>query len=525
MLDHEEVDLLFVESAWNGNEGAWLYHIVGPSAPRQPLIDLVAHCQAKGIPTIFWNKEDPPHFEDFLVTARLFDVVLTTDVECVPRYVERLGHDRVYVLPFAAQARIHNPARVEGVSRDKAIGFGGMYFRHKYPERRAQLDYLLPAAVPFGLDIFSRHSGGDANYQFPEPYDNHVRGALTYRQMLTAYRSYRAFINVNSVVGSPSMCARRIFEITASGGAVVTPPSPAVDVAFPNGEVPVAVDINSAQWTFKALLHSEEYRRQVVHLGQRQIWREHTYTHRVGTVLEKAGVSDGYAAPSVSVIVPTVRPESLDEIVTNVGRQSFQNRELVICTHGFEWNHSDVKAKLIDAGVHDFVLISGDRTDSLGKVLNRLVGAASGDVLSKMDDDDYYGAHYLEDLVNALYFSEAEVVGKAAAYVYFESKNATAISYEAHEHRYTNFVRGATLTASRDTFLTIPFGDLRTSEDSAFLNDVRARGGRIYAADKYNFAIMRRSAGHSHTWRVEDDALFAGSRFVTRGFSSEMVSV
>ena len=35
---------------------------------------------------MFWNKEDPPNFEHFVQTAKLFDFIFTTDESCVPRY-------------------------------------------------------------------------------------------------------------------------------------------------------------------------------------------------------------------------------------------------------------------------------------------------------------------------------------------------------------------------------------------------------------------------------------------------------
>ena len=133
---------------------------MGPSAPRPAITELVAHCQEKGIPTVFWNKEDPPHFEDFLPTAALFDHVYTTDENLVPEYRQRLGHDRIRVLPFAAQPKLHNPGRVGRVQRDRSVVFGGMYFRDKYPERREQLDVLLPAAARLDLDIYSRQDCG-----------------------------------------------------------------------------------------------------------------------------------------------------------------------------------------------------------------------------------------------------------------------------------------------------------------------------------------------------------------------------
>ena len=227
-LAAQPVDLLFVESAWHGNADEWQYQLTGTSGVKESMRELVAHCREQGIPTVFWNKEDPPHYDDFLECARLFDIVFTTDVNKIPDYHRDLGHERVGVLPFAAQPAVHNPARPRNGFHERDVAFGGMYFAHKFPERREQMDVLLGGAhdasakLDRGLEIFSRYLGQDERYQFPEPLDQHVVGSLGYDQMLTAYKAYRVFLNVNSVVDSPSMCARRIFEITACGTPVVS---------------------------------------------------------------------------------------------------------------------------------------------------------------------------------------------------------------------------------------------------------------------------------------------------------------
>src|SRR5690625_5653231 len=117
-----------------------------------------------------------------------------------------------------------------------------MYFAHKFPERREQMEVLLGGALDAsarmdtGLEIFSRFLGDDERYQFPGELADRVVGSLPYDRMLTAYKAYKVFLNVNSVVTSPSMCARRIFEITASGTPVVSAPSPAIGEFFSRSE-------------------------------------------------------------------------------------------------------------------------------------------------------------------------------------------------------------------------------------------------------------------------------------------------
>ncbi len=525
-LDEGRFDLLFVESAWAGNDGSWTYHLVGPTAPRPALVEMVQTFRERGIPTVFWNKEDPPHFEEFLRTAALFDVVFTTEASLIPAYRERLGHERIFLLPFAAQPRMHNPGRITTVRRDREVVFGGMYFRHKYPERREQMDYLLPAASKFRLDIYARHhDGSNPDYLFPKKYQRHVRGSLPYAQMVAAYHGYKVVLNVNSVPDSTSMCARRIFEATACGAAVVTPPSPAIDAFFGPGTITQVSTELDTHAEVRGLLRSPEHRDRRVHLAQRELWSRHTYAHRVDDVLAKVGLSGAHLpSPTVSVILPTIRPGQLEHVLQTVASQREVSPQLVLLAHGFEPDRSRLRARAEELGIADLEILTAPTSDPLGKCLNHLVAAAGGDIVTKMDDDDHYAPWYLHDLARALDFSGAQVVGKAATYVYVASRNATILTYPGHEHRDTDFVRGGTLMARRSVFAEHPFPELPRSEDSIFLSTVMKSGGRIYSADRFNFVLHRGNAA-GHTWQADDAAVFGSGDMKYVGNGIDQVTV
>ncbi len=510
------LDLLFVESAWNGNGGAWQYHLTGTSAPRPAFVELVAACRAAGVPTVFWNKEDPVHFEDFLDAARLFDSVYTTDVDRLPAYTAALGHDRVGVLEFAAQPAIHNPVRLHGRGPERDVAFAGMYFAHKYPERREQMDLLLGAALDVsptmehGLEIFSRFRGKDEKYQFPAPLDGRVVGSLDYDRMLTAYREYKVFLNVNSVVGSPSMCARRIFEITASGTPVVSTPSAAVGEYFPGDEVFVAGTREVAAHTVRALVRSPELRDRAVHKGQRRIWREHTYGARSRQVLHDAGLvtSPVIPRPSVTALVSTNRPHQVDHVLSVLGAQGGVDLQVALLTHGFETDDADLRVRAKEAGVGALELLSAPSDLPLGSCLNLLLEAADGDVVAKIDDDDLYGPQYLSDQLYALAYSGADLVGKQAHYMYLGGSDATILRFADREHRYTDRVMGPTIVAARETASTVRFRALPRGEDTAFLADLTEAGGTVYSADRFNFVQMRSATG-GHAWDVTEAELLA----------------
>lgn len=523
------VDILFVESAWAGNSGAWRFHLTGSDGPSADLRAMVDWCREQGIPTVFWNKEDPPHYSDFLDTARLFDVVFTSDETRLPHYIRDLGHERIFVLPFAAQPKVHNPIRPRYGWHSRDIAFAGMYFRHKFPERREQMEFLLSGAIAgssgmdFGLEIFSRMLDGDERYQFPEPFAGRVVGQLSYPEMLTAYKAYKVFLNVNSVTESPSMCARRIFEISASGTPVVSAPSLAIREFFPPEEVFVANDAEETRGIVRALVRNNSLGERAVHLAQRRIWSAHTYSHRVQTVLDRLGISVQAQDLSceVSCMVSTSRPNQLDHIFRQFSQQLYAHKQLVLLTHGFVPNTESLKTIASKYGVESFVHLSRDESESLGACLNAIVTSADGTVVTKMDDDDLYGAHYLTDLMHARAFSDAEVVGKSAHYMHLQDSGILLRRFRNNEHRFVSQVMGPTLTAARDVFQEIPFGNLVRGEDTDFLSRVRAAGGKVYAADRHNFVQVR--GPHAHTWRLSDmDAISTGDVELYGDFSGHV---
>jgi SAM-dependent methyltransferase/glycosyltransferase involved in cell wall biosynthesis len=308
-LDERRPDLLLVESAWSGNGGEWQYRIA--RYPRQDLAGLpalralLAGCRERGIPTAFWNKEDPVHFERFAEAASLFDHVFTTDSRCAARYRALPGERTVTPLPFAAQPRIHNPAAVVE-ERSASPCFAGAWYRDRHPDRREALAALLDAARPRGLVIYDRSFGGDDEaFGFPERFQPHVLGGLPYERILDVYKSHRVFLNANSVADSPTMCSRRVFELAACDTAILSTPGAALS-ALLGDAVLEAGDEGSAAAALERLLGDEAERARRTRAARRAVFAEHTYAARLATIAETAGLDasslrrEPFAVPGAS---------------------------------------------------------------------------------------------------------------------------------------------------------------------------------------------------------------------------------
>jgi len=235
------------------------------------------------------------------------------------------------------------------------------------------------------------------------------------------------------------------------------------------------------------------------------------------------GKSQPVILPSVSALVPTIRPHQLEHVFASTGSQLGVDIELVLLTHGFEVDPDRVQMLAEKYGVLRYKLLAAPRDVTLGECLNMCVNASDGEVLTKMDDDDYYGPNYLADLLHALDYSKADVVGKLAHHMHFATTGATVLRMPHMEHRESRIVMGPTITARRSVFERNPFEALNRGEDTAFLRAVTDSGGSIYSADRFNFCQLRQ--GDGHTWDVSDEELAATGEIKFFGDPKEHLTV
>jgi glycosyltransferase involved in cell wall biosynthesis/spore maturation protein CgeB len=399
-----EPQVLLVESAWHGNGGQWTRKINHPS---RELIELVDWCRNRGVPTVFWNKEDPVHFETFINAARLFDHVFTTDLDCIARYKALLDHERVYLMPFWGQPRLHNP--VEKYARKAAFCFAGAYYA-RYPERQRNFDTILDTAMRLGsVEIFDRNFGkDDPNYMFPERYRALVHGTLAYDEIDRAYSGYRFGINLNSVKQSQSMFARRVFDLMLSNTHVVGNYSRGVRLLF--GDLTISSD--SARELSRRLTplmgESEEAihrRHQQRLLALRKVMLEHTAEDRLAYLMTKiSGRPVTRDLPDVMVVGVAGDDGQFERLLAGYDRQEWQAKRLtVVCRPGF--------APRASPGRRDVNLVRW----SDARVFAPETQWPSG-LVAFFSASDYYAPSYLTDAALAFLYSRAEVVGKATWY-------------------------------------------------------------------------------------------------------------
>lgn len=302
LLEHHKVDAIFVESAWKGNGGQW-HRKVGyySDGEFQALSNLLSYCRKRNIPSLFWNKEDPVHFERFRKAASLCDHVFTTDSRRIIPYLRGLNvlTKTVSSLPFYASPKIHNllPSTRKW---NHTVAYGGTYYGKRYPDRTEWMDKIMSAAAPLGLTIYDRqHSDPESPYKYPAGLETYVAGHLDYEDMIQAYKAHPVQVNVNSVLDSPTMFSRRVMEIAACGTPIISGPAMGMN-RYLEGQAFIIENESEASQTIDDLLNCPSYRWRTAITGARSVMRAHTTELRLTQMLRTAGIV--IEAPSIPVL-------------------------------------------------------------------------------------------------------------------------------------------------------------------------------------------------------------------------------
>ncbi len=292
-------------------------------------------------------------------------------------------------------------------------------------------------------------------------------------------RKLRAVSNIDaSALPTDSVCATRLAELAAHGQPVH---SAAADM-------PLHADLNrlvTAGWSPLPLLdHMNRAMAQV-----RAVMTHHT----------RFGVDQRW--PTVTALLVTRRPELLAGIVQQLAAQTYPHMEVVLVCHGFEPDMSQWAAELRDC-IGSIVRVEQHLT--FGDALAAGTDAASGQLITKIDDDDLYGPDHVADVVTAWMYSAAQLVGRKMALVRDVGRDELLVRRLFHES-YGPKVTGGSLMISKADLIAIggwrPIargieGGLRTRLDDA--------GALHYACSGPGY-VYQRYPDINHTWPVEMD--------------------
>ena len=225
-----------------------------------------------------------------------------------------------------------------------------------------------------------------------------------------------------------------------------------------------------------------------------QAWSVHERRHALRQFGPSAALDSW---PTVSVVLVTHRPDHLEHALRQLSGLRYPRLEIVIGAHGDGVDAARVWDLAQDVP-HPVAVHAIDGSRNLGQALQACCDRAEGALVTKMDDDDFYGPEHVWDLVLAREYSGAQVVGKALDWIYLESKDTTAFRPTYPAEKYADFVAGGTILLSRSDLNAVGgWRPVPKSVDRALLDRVLGDGGLVYRTHGLGYVYVRHSAGHT----------------------------
>ena len=296
--------------------------------------------------------------------------------------------------------------------------------------------------------------------------------------------------------GGPTAAVRSVAHLAAGGVPLVSGPVPswAAGLGQPLRDLLTSVSEADLREPLTREEHSVRLRRAALRThGQAARWR---------ALAARAGVPVP-PEPRMTVMMCTRRPEMVGFALAQIARQRGARFEVVLALHGFPAALPEVRSA-IDAFAATGVPISVYEAEAdrvFGSVLNEAADRASGTVIAKWDDDDWYGPDHLADMALARAYSGADVVGISQDLVYLEELDLTVWRSYRSEKPSPDVV-GSTITIDRSVLEEVGgFRPIPRAIDSQLLFAVRRNGGRIYRTHGLGYLLRR--AGQGHTWSAD----------------------
>ncbi|EHQ87542.1 CgeB family protein [Desulfosporosinus youngiae] len=237
------------------------------------------------LPLVYWAIDDPP---DWLrmsrPLARGASLVLTPAQECLSLYKREKMRARYF--HFACNPAFHRPVTPSAEYSCDLLLVANYYT--SYPQRKIGLETILTPlrSKEFQLKVFgNEHWLVNTDRYTLEP--NVYQGYLPYDRLPSAYSSAKIVLGLHSVIDSLTMMSMRTFETLGCGAFFLTHWTPALENYFKNHVHLVwSRHPDETLELVRFYLNREDLRQKIARQGQEEVYRNHTYQHRIQSVYE-----------------------------------------------------------------------------------------------------------------------------------------------------------------------------------------------------------------------------------------------
>lgn len=395
---NKDLDILLVVSSWRGLDHSWDY-VANPSGRvRKALIDLINKYKSENIKTVFYSKEDPVSYKQYLSIAKECDYILTSAKEMIEEYKKDTGNNNVDFLEFGINPLYHNPIGKDMTDKKLShiVTFAGSWMV-RFPRRNREALELFNGVNKsgYGLSIVDRqYERKMERYHFPNFLIKNISETIPHERLMKLHKSTKWGINLNSVQDSYTMFANRVYELQAMGNVVISNYNKGVHEKFPN--IILSNNSKDVETTLKDMSLKEQKR--LISEGISEVMLNHTSFHRIGKLANLLGIEYNLAKHKILVIGNSkLSTETYQQ-------QTYKNCEYI-----------------------DLIDFENDTS-----IIN------SFDYLVFLSDNIEYGRHYLEFLLSTFAYTNADVVTMNKDFYKYTDKNnfiktSSMISCKAYE--------------------------------------------------------------------------------------------
>jgi hypothetical protein len=373
VIDNKDIDLFMFITCWQGMNNEDWRGMSGNKEVRSKLVDIFKYCKYKNIPSIYWSKEDPVHYDRYHELSEYADYIFTTAEECIPDYMLYTGNTNVFTLQYGINPYIHNPIgfrinnRENFKTKDQILFAGSWYIKHK--KRALDQKKLFDGVIESNKELIiidRNYFNPSKTVTFPKKYSQFTYPTMEYEKLQNFQKLFDWIINLNTVKDSKTMCAARLFELQAQGMAILSNPALIIDRDFPN--------IFKATSKYEVVTILEDTPEEEIHkkqlMGIRNVYDD-TVFERLSYILYKIGLKDEPLQKKKIFVVCNEISEPIREMFNE---QTYPNKQLI----------TKSQTKYID--------IDG--------------------LITFFSDKYNYGIHYLQDMVNGFKFTDSAFITK-----------------------------------------------------------------------------------------------------------------
>ena len=423
-----KADLLLVASTWHGLNSEWQYLTNSNSNNSRILNDIIEAFNNANKKTIFYSKEDPVSFNEFLHIAQKCKYIFTSDSDCIEKYrIYCKDCVNVESLTFCIDPIYHNPINMKN-DKENVI-FSGSWME-RFPERCMDQVLIFDGVIESKKDftiVDRNYHLQNPRYVFPQKYHNYIVPNIAHDTLQKVHKLYSWAINLNSIKESNTMFANRAYELQAEGNLIISNYSVGMFNLLPY--IFVAHSSRDVELILQSFSLEEIYERKI--FGVRYVMSGNTCFDRLEFILRNIDIKNTIKNRSVCIVADIIT----DNVKKMFKQQTYKNKTLISID---EYNEK----------IHE-----------------------KYDIIAFFRHDMEYEMFYIEDMVNAFKYTNCRYITKDAYY-------SGAILHKGKEHEYVSNME--------NKYKTIFWADEFKANFLKGLNEPTALNNG-YSIDRFNY--------------------------------------